>query len=63
MLVMRPWFTAVVGWAIGAALIGASFDLSRPVWWWFIFKGLLVGIPALACSLLVMKAGSTGGRR
>jgi hypothetical protein len=51
MLVMRPWFTAVVGWAIGAALIGASFDLSRPVWWWFIFKGLLVGIPALACSL------------
>ncbi len=50
MLAMRPWFTGAVGWAIGAVLIGTWFDVS--VWWWFVVKGLLVGIPALACSWL-----------
>jgi hypothetical protein len=55
MLVMRPWFTAVIGWAIGALLMGAMFNLSQPVWWWFIVKGLLVGIPALVCSWLVKR--------
>jgi hypothetical protein len=55
MLVMRPWFTAVVGWAIGALTMGALFNLSQPLWWWFIVKGLLVGIPALICSWLVRR--------
>jgi hypothetical protein len=56
LIVIRPWFTALMGWAIGATLIGSWFDLSRPVWWWFILKGLLVGIPALLCSLLVKRS-------
>jgi hypothetical protein len=60
MLVMRPWFTGIVGWAIGALTIGALFNLSRQIWWWFVVKGLLVGIPALACSWLV-KRKQTGG--
>ena len=55
MLVMRPWFTALAGWALGALTIGAWFDLSQPIWWWFIVKGLLVGIPALVCSWLVKR--------
>ena len=55
MLVMRPWFTAVVGWAIGALSTAALFNLSQPIWWWFIVKGLLVGIPALVCSWLVKR--------
>jgi hypothetical protein len=61
MLVMRPWFTGIVGWAIGALTIGAWFDLSRSIWWWFVVKGLLVGIPALACSWLAKRKqkGST----
>ena len=55
MLVMRPWFTAAVGWVIGALTLGALFNLSQPIWWWFIVKGLLVGIPALVCSWLVKR--------
>jgi hypothetical protein len=55
MLVMRPWFTGVAGWAIGALTMGALFNLSQPIWWWFIVKGLLVGIPALLCSWLVKR--------
>jgi hypothetical protein len=55
MLVMRPWFTAAVGWAIGALTMGGLFNLSRPVWWWLAVKGLLVGIPALVCSWLVKR--------
>ena len=55
MLVMRPWFTALAGWALGALTIGAWFDLSQPIWWWFIVKGLLVGIPVLVCSWLVKR--------
>ena len=55
MLVMRPWFTGLVGWAIGASTMGALFNLSEPIWWWFIVKGLLVGIPALVCSWLVKR--------
>jgi hypothetical protein len=31
MLVMRPWFTALAGWALGALTIGAWFDLSQPI--------------------------------
>jgi hypothetical protein len=59
MLVMRPWFTALMGWAMGAALIGTWFDLTQPTWWWFIVKGLLVGIPALVCSWLVKRTQKT----
>lgn len=55
MLVMRPWFTGAVGWALGALTMGELFNLSQPIWWWFIVKGLLVGIPALVCSWLVKK--------
>src|SRR5262245_45478706 len=55
MLVMRPWFTGAVGWAIGALTMGALFNLSEPIWWWFIVKGLLVGVPALVCSWLVKR--------
>ena len=63
MLVMRPWFTGLVGWAIGALTIGAWFDLSQPIWWWFIVKGLLVGIPALVCSRLVKRMQSGKAQR
>ena len=59
MLVMRPWFTALIGWAIGALSIGALFNLSQPISWWFIVKGLLVGIPALVCSWLVKRTQSS----
>ena len=49
MLVMRPWFTGLAGRALGAPTIGAWFDLSQPIWWWFIVKGLV------GCSWLVKR--------
>jgi len=55
LLVMRPWFTGAVGWVFGALILAALFNLSQPIWWWFIVKGLLVGIPALVCSWLVKR--------
>ena len=54
-LVTRPWFTGAIGWAIGAATMGGLFNLSQPIWWWFVVKGLLVGIPALVCSWLAKR--------
>ena len=63
MLVMRRWFTGLAGWAIGALTIGAWFDLSQPIWWWFIVKGLLVGVPALVCSWLVKRMQSEKAQR
>ena len=53
MLVMRPWFTAAIGWAIGALTLHGVFGL--PAWWWLIVHGLLVGIPALVCSWLAKR--------
>ena len=63
MLVMRPWFTGLAGWAIGALTIGAWFDLSQPIWWWFIVKGLLVGVPAFVSSWLVKRMQSGKAQR
>ena len=54
-LVTRPWFTGAIGWAIGAATMGGLFNLSQPIWWWFVVKGLLVGVPALVCSWLAKR--------
>jgi hypothetical protein len=58
MLALRPWLTALIGWVFGALTIGTWFDLSQPVGWWFVVKGLLVGIPALLCSWLVKRLQS-----
>ena len=55
-LVMRPWFTALAGWAVGCPNHRSVVrPRSQPIWWWFIVKGLLVGIPAFVCSWLVKR--------